>query len=72
MSSYFFLLGNTPELSLLELRSLLGDDVTPITEELAHVEIKDDETAKAIFKKTGGTVKLVKQIKELTDMKKNL
>jgi tRNA G10 N-methylase Trm11 len=67
MSSYFFLLGNTPELSLLELRSLLGDDVTPITEELAHVEIKDDETAKAIFKKTGGTVKLVKQIKEISE-----
>lgn len=67
MSSYFFLLGNTPELSLLELQSLLGEDVIPITEELAHVEIKDDETAKDIFRKTGGTVKLIKQVKELSE-----
>lgn len=66
MSSYFFLFGNTPQLSLLELQSLVGE-VSLITEDLAKVEFASDHEAKDIFKKTGGIVKLVKQVSELSE-----
>jgi tRNA G10 N-methylase Trm11 len=66
MSDYFFLFGNTPTLSLLELQSLV-EDVTVISPDLARVSLTSDEEAQAIFSKTGGTVKLVKEIGPLAD-----
>lgn len=66
MSDYFFLFGNTPSLSLLELQSLV-EDVTVISPDLARVSLTSDEEAQAIFSKTGGTVKLVKEIGPLAD-----
>lgn len=66
MSNYYFLFGNTPSLSLLELQSLTPG-VIEIVPNLARVSLANDEQAKELFSKTGGTVKLVKEIGPLAD-----
>lgn len=66
MSQYFFLLGNTPPLSLAELTALIpNSEIKPIASDVATVELPDDETARQIMDLSGGTVKVVRVIKTL-------
>jgi tRNA G10 N-methylase Trm11 len=66
MSNYYFLFGNTPSLSFLELQSLT-EGVTEVTPNLAKVNLGSDELAKDLFNKTGGTVKLIKEVGPLAE-----
>lgn len=66
MSNYYFLFGNTPSLSLRELQSLTAG-VTEVVPNLARVSLANDDQAKELFGKTGGTVKLVKEIGPLAE-----
>ena len=66
MSNYYFLFGNTPSLSFLELQSL-NAGATLVTPNLAKVNLGSDELAQDFFNKTGGTVKLVKEIGPLAE-----
>jgi tRNA G10 N-methylase Trm11 len=63
MNKYYIQLGNTPELSLQELSSVLGEGrVTKIATHLALVELKNDDSAKELIDVLGGSVKIIKEI----------
>ena len=66
MNNYFFQLGNTPELSLLELQAMLGEDsVVQISPQIAVAKLASDQRAKELIDLLGGTVKIIKEIEEL-------
>lgn len=70
MSQYIFLLGNTPELSLAELRALLPQvEVEQIAAQLALATLENDEKARQIMDLSGGLVKITRIIKPLIDHK---
>lgn len=61
MYKYYFLFGNTPELSFLELSSLAPEAelVLPI---LASLSFVSDDEADQLFNRTGGSVKAIREI----------
>jgi len=66
MQQYFFLLGNTPPLSLAELQALLPNStIAKIGENLGQVELENDDQARQVMDLTGGIVKVVKIAKEI-------
>ena len=68
MHTYFFQLGNTPALSLQELRSVFGEKtVTSVTELLAQVALPEDANVQEIIEILGGTVKIMRVIRPLTE-----
>ncbi len=61
MSSYFLLLGNTPKLSLAEVKALVSDkEPSSISKHLAEIELKDDQQAQQLQEVLGGTFKIIK------------
>lgn len=66
MPQYFFLLGNTPALSLAELQGLLPDaKIEHLAEHIASVELSDDAAARQVMDVAGGLVKAVKVLQHL-------
>jgi len=66
MQNYFFQLGNTPELSLVELNAVIGADfVEQVSPLLARVKLNSDEQGSELVDLLGGTVKVIKEIKKL-------
>lgn len=66
MQNYFFQLGNTPELSMLELNAVIGDKVVEqLSDQVARASLKSDEEAKKLVDLLGGTIKIIKQIEEI-------
>lgn len=56
---YAFILGNTPQLSVLEIKSVLSDFiVTKESEEVLIVEIKKEINIKELINILGGTIKI--------------
>jgi len=56
---YIFILGNTPELSVLEIKSILPDfSVLHETEQIFMIETQQDINAQELIKILGGTVKI--------------
>ena len=67
-STYFFLLGRTPELSLVELQSLIAQPVTRIAPEFASAEFESSSDAERIFQILGGSLKVMKLEGEFIDL----
>lgn len=66
MQQYFFQLGNTPELSLVELNAVIGAEfVEQVSPQLARVSLASEQRAKELIDLLGGTVKIIKEIKQL-------
>lgn len=66
MQHYFFQLGNTPELSLVELNAVIGAEfVEQVSPQLARVTLSSEQRAKELVDLLGGTVKIIKEIKKL-------
>lgn len=65
---YFFLLGNTPELSLLELnRFFPGQECLVVAEGIAQIDLPEDITPGELMLQLGGTIKIFSQMKQLSD-----
>lgn len=65
MSTYFFHLGTTTQLSEKEVEILLGE--TPfhkIFDNIISADLNSDEEAKSIFKMLGGSIKILKEVKK--------
>jgi tRNA G10 N-methylase Trm11 len=62
MNTYFFLLGNTPELSLLELSIFFPDGVELVNENVAKISVSDHIDAPQLMKILGGTVKILEEV----------
>lgn len=64
LNTYYFLIGRTPELSIQEIKAVVGEKaVISVEHELAQVEIEaDEEKAIGFFYKLGGSLKLMKQV----------
>lgn len=62
-----FLLGNTPELSVLELRAVLGcETIEKLQDNLARLELDTEKFApEKLAHLLGGTIKIFKQLQEL-------
>lgn len=59
MNTYFFQLGNTPDLSLQELESILGDTaVERISDSIAQAQLDSKTSAQELIEILGGTVKI--------------
>lgn len=56
---YFFLFGNTPQLSFKELQSLVPE-AELVLSNLGQVSLQSDGVARDLFAKLGGSVKLIK------------
>lgn len=68
MPTYLCVLGSTPELSLAELQSVLPAQlVTSIHPTIAALELENDQRASEIMDVLGGTVKILRQEKTLTE-----
>lgn len=66
MNNYFFQLGNTPELSLIELQAMLGaESVVQVSPQLAAAKIESQERAKRLIDLLGGTIKIIKEVAKL-------
>ena len=66
MQNYFFQLGNTPELSLAELRAVVGQEfVNQISPQIAQVQLKSEQRAIELVDLLGGTVKILKEVQKL-------
>ncbi|MBU1885550.1 hypothetical protein KKE34_02975 [Patescibacteria group bacterium] len=65
MPTYFFKLGNTPKLSLLELEYLLTDKPVPLSSQFAKLETKKELDIKTIQQQSGGLVKTFLQVTKL-------
>ena len=65
MSKYLLLLGTTPELSLLEVESLLRKQVNRWQDRLVAVNLESDQAAKQLMLVLGGTVKILKIVTKL-------
>lgn len=67
MHNYFFQLGNTPALSILELEAVIGvESVELVSDKIAKVSLKSDDRAKELIDLLGGTVKIIKEVEKLT------
>ncbi len=65
MNKYFFHLGNTPELSITELESVMPKTkITSIHHDLVMAELESDDQASTLMQVLGGTVKIMKMIAE--------
>jgi tRNA G10 N-methylase Trm11 len=66
MKTYFFQLGNTPELSMTELNAVIGSEfVERISDQIAKARIDSEERAKELVNLLGGTVKVIKEIERV-------
>jgi tRNA G10 N-methylase Trm11 len=66
MSTYYFHLGTTSQLSEKEVEILLGETTFhKIFDNLLAVELNSDEEAQNIFKMLGGSIKVLKEVKKL-------
>lgn len=67
MSEYFFLLGNTPELSLAELQALLPETASLklVAPTIALAELANDAAAIELMDIAGGTVKILRYLNVL-------
>ncbi len=66
MNKYLFLLGNTPELSLLELNSLLQErEMQQWGPHLGMTQLEDDQQAKQLMQLLGGVFKIAKVLTPL-------
>ncbi|MDQ3008536.1 MAG: hypothetical protein M3Q81_02980 [bacterium] len=64
-SLYLFLLGNTPDLSFVELQVCFTEaNVSRVADTMALCEFADDETAHAALHRVGGTVKAARVIQQ--------
>lgn len=68
MQNYYIQLGNTPDLSVLELQAILGEvKILRVASHLCLVELKNDQVAKNLIDTAAGSVKIIKEISKLTD-----
>jgi tRNA G10 N-methylase Trm11 len=58
MPTFYLLFGNTPELSLAEVKAVVKVAVEPVTHHIARVQLADEATAKSLQETLGGTVKI--------------
>lgn len=66
MPTYLLQLGNTPELSLIELSALLpGLTITKLTDHVYSVELVDDDAANALLDRSGGLVKVARVLEHI-------
>lgn len=66
MQNYFFQLGNTPELSMAELKAVIGPDfVEQVSDQVATVKLESEERAIRLADLLGGTVKVIKEIEKI-------
>ncbi len=66
MSTYLLQLGNTPELSRVELESLLPTaELTSLAENVIAVELPDDEAANTLVDTSGGLIKAARLLETL-------
>lgn len=77
MPTFYFQLGNTPQLSLAELDQLLPVTPQAVGHNLAQAELDKDFSASKLQKKAGGIVKSLKKLKtinnhSLPDLKKTV
>lgn len=69
MSQYIFQLGNTPELSIAEIKAVRPElDLSMPLEDLALAELASDETAQELMDVLGGTVKIIKVLAEIPEV----
>ncbi len=68
MNNYYIQLGNTPELSFLELNSVVKQEVKLVADHLALTQLKDDQEAKNLINSLGGSVKITKEIDDLNNL----
>ncbi|PIR61964.1 MAG: hypothetical protein COU66_00945 [Candidatus Pacebacteria bacterium CG10_big_fil_rev_8_21_14_0_10_44_11] len=62
MSSYFFILGSTPALSLVELSAFLAQpNLAKISSQVVKAELADDQTATVALQELGGSIKVCRQ-----------
>lgn len=67
MSSYYCLLGNTPELSTVELQAILGESALDLVSfNVAKIELESDEKARHLMSIAGGVVKITSFIEDVT------
>lgn len=57
--SRYFLLGNTPELSMLELETLFPGNITPITNQISRVDFTSTPDEQEMMSIIGGTIKIL-------------
>ena len=63
MHTYYCLLGNTPQLSHIELASVVKNaTLTKIQESIIAVDLPSDADAEALLDKLGGTIKIIRHI----------
>jgi len=68
MNTYFFIFGNTPQLSFAELKSILTDqEIKPVFDNMVAVELENDDKATQLMDILGGTVKILKLEQEFTE-----
>lgn len=68
MQKYYVQLGNTPELSIQELNTILGPkNVLRVASHLSLVELKNDQVAIELIDSLGGSVKIIKEIAKIED-----
>lgn len=70
MSAYFALLGNSPILSDAEITALHVSCEPTDLEQLIKLDFENDQQAADFLEKTGGVVKILKQIAELDTLEK--
>lgn len=67
MAEYFFLFGNTPQLSLAELKSVLSDSkIKLVRSNIAAVKLKSNSQALQLINILGGTIKIFRLIKTIS------
>lgn len=65
MSKYLFQLGQNPQLSLLELRTVAQMEVEQVNDYIVSLDLEDETAAVELFSSLGGSVKLFSLIKQL-------
>lgn len=65
MSTYYFQLGNTPQLSILELEHLVAGKLQPISSQLRSLDTDEKIDIDQLQRQSGGLVKTYKKLSEL-------
>ncbi len=65
MTTYYFLLGNTPKLSVLELELLTKEEITPISDHLFSLTTAEEIDISKLQNQAGGLVKTYQQLSQL-------
>jgi tRNA G10 N-methylase Trm11 len=65
MSTYYFQLGNTPQLSILELEHLVAGKLQPISSQLRSLDTDEKIDINQLQRQSGGLVKTYKKLSEL-------